>query len=339
MRQCEDDNPYSWSWEDFDHCGRSHSGAAWGQILGCLAAYSGAVLGSTFASAVAAPFVFVGGVAAIFVGCRVPVRCVWQARQDDPPTYDIRMPTKLSQACRTECVAHGDRMARLSVSNYEVQIHVDDDRKPRPASPQVVQVCANDTKMVRIRDCAGHQIDIEVSVPGSAERDIRDYCAAEETCVQEGSEARCVPAAVPVPEPTHTEVVQPPAATGDGRVEVSLSWEGVEIDLNLFVTDPNGERLSAANNSSASGGRFTSWECCDSWDALCTMAPPGESVVWQEGTAPAGEYRVEVAFGQDCGTGILGAEWTVMVRVDDDVEEHYGRIAYGERKEVITFTR
>jgi len=337
--QCDDANPNAFSWEDFDHCGRSHSGVAWTQITGCIAAYTGAVIGVSVASAAAAPLVFVGGLVAIFIGCRVPTICIWQARVDDPPTYDIRMPTKLSQACRTECVAHGDRMARLTISNYEIQIHVDDDRKPRPASPQVAQVCADDTKTVRIRDCAGHQIDVQLSAPGSTEQDIVDHCAPDERCIQEGSQARCVRAETPVVPPQATEEAQPPPAQGDGRVEVSLSWGGVEADLNLYVTDPNGERLSQANPSSSSGGRFTSWECCDAWDALCVMAPAGESAVWEQGTAPAGEYRVEIAFAQACVTDALAAEWTVTVRVDGEVEEHYGRISYGEMKEVVTFTR
>ncbi len=338
--QWDDGNPNAFSWEDFDHCGRTHSGVAWTQITGCIAAYTGAVLGVTFASTAAAPFVFVGGLVAIFVGCRVPTICIWDARVDDPPTYDIRMPTKLSQACRTECVAHGDRMARLNISNYEIQIHVDDDRKPRPASPQVVQVCADDTKTVRIRDCAGHQVDVQVSAPGSTEGDIRDECALEETCVQEGNEARCVRVETPVVPPQPTEEAQPPPTTeGGGHVEVSLSWEGPEVDLDLYVTDPNGELLSQGNPSSASGGRFTSWECCDALDALCTMAPPGETAVWEQGTAPSGDYRVEVGFAQACGTDVLSAEWTVTVTVDGRVEEHHGRISYGERKEVLTFTR
>jgi hypothetical protein len=337
--QCDDGNPNAFSWEDFDHCGRTHSGSAWSQITGCIAAYAGAVVGVSFASAAAAPFVFVGGLVAIFVGCRVPTICIWDARVDDPPTYDIRMPTKMSQPCGTECVAHGDRMARLNINNYEIQVHVDDDRKPRPASPQVVQVCANDTKTLRIRDCAGHQIDVQVSAPCSTDQDIRDDCGLEETCVQEGNEARCVRAETPVVPPQATEEAQPPAVEGGGSVEVSLSWEGVEADLDLFVTEPSGETLSNANLSSASGGRFTAWECCDTWDALCTMAPPGESAVWEQGTAPSGEYRVQVGFAKGCDTDVLSAEWTVTVRVDGEVEEHYGRISYGERKEVLTFTR
>jgi hypothetical protein len=337
--QCDDANPNAFSWEDFDHCGRSHSGTAWTQITACIGAYVGSVIGVSVASTAAAPLVFVGGLVAIFIGCRVPTVCIWRARVDDPPTYDVRMPTKMSQPCRTECVAHGDQMARLSISNYEIQIHVDDDRKPRPASPQVAQVCADDTKTVRIRDCAGHQIDVELSAPGSTEQDIVDHCAPDETCVQEGSQARCVRAEPPVVPPQATEEAQSPPAQGDGRVEVSLSWEGVEVDLNLYVTEPGGERLEKGNPISTSLGRFTEWDCCDSWDAMCVMAPPSESAVWEQGTAPPGEYKVEIAFGEVCAGDALTEEWTVTVRVDGKVEEHYGRISSGEVKEVVTFTR
>ena len=361
-RECDDGNPNAFSWEDFDHCGRSHSGAAWSQILGCIAAYTGAVVGVTFASAVAAPVVFVGGLVAIFVGCRVPSICIWRARVDDPPTYDVRMPTKMSEPCRTECVAHGDSMARLSVHKYQIQVHIDDDRKPRPASPQLVEVCANETELLRIRDCAGHQIDVRVSAPSSSEQDIVQHCAPEERCTQEGSDARCVSPATPQPPraspespppstpeppppatpeqpPLATQIPPPPPPTGTGHVEVTLEWEDIAGDLDLYVTDPYGEAVSRLNPSSASGGRLSAWDCCDPYDALCALAPASETVKWEPRTAPSGEYVVEIRFDTACDPDTLEVEWTVGLLVDGDREQHHGRIGYGERKRVVTFSR
>jgi hypothetical protein len=362
-RECDDGNPNAFSWEDFDHCGRSHSGAGWSQILSCVVAYTGAVVGVTVASAAAAPLVFVGGLVAIFVGCRVPSICIWRARVDDPPTYDIRMPTKMSEPCRTECVAHGDSMARLSVQKYQIKVHIDDDRKPRPASPQLVEVCANESETLRIRDCAGHQIDVRVSAPSSSEQDIVEHCASDERCTEEGNTARCVAPATPAPPPAATpespppvtpespppatpeqpppatQIPPPPPPTGTGHVEVTLDWEDVAGDLDLYVTDPNGEVISKQHPSSASGGRLSAWDCCDPYDALCALAPASESVKWEPNTAPSGEYTVEIRFDSTCDADTGQVEWTVGLFVDGDREQHHGRIGYGERKHVATISR
>jgi hypothetical protein len=214
VRQCENPNPHAASWADFDHCGRSYSGAAWGQISGCVSTSIGAVLGFAFASTAAAPWVLAGGVIAVIVGCRVPAICVYRARRDDPPTYDVRLPEKLPEPCRVECgVAQGEE-AMLTIDKYRIQVHVDDDRPPRPASPQSVELCAGETQILRIRDCAGHQIDLPIEAPPP-----EDYfvCGQGETCVQEGNNARCVAEAKPTATQTET-AVEPTSTTTSAEV-------------------------------------------------------------------------------------------------------------------------
>jgi hypothetical protein len=196
--ECDDPRPYTFTWEDFDHCGRSYSGAAWGQILGCISGYIGAVLGVTFASAAAAPFVYVGGLAAVFVACRVPAKCVVLACRDDPPTTEVRIPQKLAESCRVECGVAAGEDAMLTIHKYRFQVYVDDDRKRKPNSPQSFDVCAGELKVVPIRDCAGHQVEVRLEAPDPSLEDFSP-CAAGKVCIREGDSARCV-AGVQLPE-------------------------------------------------------------------------------------------------------------------------------------------
>jgi len=120
---------------------------------------------------------------------------------------------------------------------------------------------------------------------------------------------------------------------------VTLDWEDIAVDLDLYVTDPNGEVISKQHPSSASGGQLSAWDCCDPYDALCALAPASESVRWEPNTAPSGEYTVEIRFDSTCDSDTAQVEWTVGVLVDGDRVQHHGRIGYGEKKQVVTFSR
>ena len=314
LQDCEGPGPYAWSWEDFDHCGRSYSGAAWSQIGGCVASYVGAVVGLAFASSVAAPFVLVSGLVVIFFACRVPSICVKMARVDHAPTYDIRLPDQLPQPCRVECVAHGDRMARLTYQNYRIQVHIDDDRKKRPQSPQHLDVCASESKILRIRDCAGHQIDLRLQAPNVSDRDVQD-CLEGETCVVVGDNAEC--RAGPEPQPTIT--------LGTGDVQITLSWSPTTPDIDLHVTDPNGVHIWYSDKApSNSAGRLDVDDKCG--DTGVASGGP-ENIFWAPGQAPSGTYRVSVIYYKDC-TGDTGAvRWTVRTLVDGVTTTYNGDIS------------
>lgn len=190
LLDCEGPGPHALSWENFDHCGRSYSGAAWGQILSCLSTGVGAAVGIAFASTAAAPFVITAAVVVLFAACRVPTVCVLAAAQDDPPTYDIRMPTELPEPCRTICRSRAGQEALAVIRNYRVQVHIDDDRRPRPETPREVDLCSGERQILRIRDCAGHQIDLPIDGPSSQDRDFT-VCPAGQFCIQTGNTAHC----------------------------------------------------------------------------------------------------------------------------------------------------
>jgi hypothetical protein len=85
-------------------------------------------------------------------------------------------------------------------------------------------------------------------------------------------------------------------ATGD--VRVTLTW-GDAADLDLVVTDPNGETIYYDSKTSSSGGQLDvdANGGCDT-----AITSPAENIVWPD-TGPAGQYLVQVSMFDDCGAG------------------------------------
>ena len=77
---------------------------------------------------------------------------------------------------------------------------------------------------------------------------------------------------------------------GTGNPQITLRWEG-NYDLDLRVTGPDECKIWYSNPVCDQGqlDRDARRECYDS-----SVAPP-ENIYWQDGTAPAGQYLVEVA--------------------------------------------
>lgn len=83
---------------------------------------------------------------------------------------------------------------------------------------------------------------------------------------------------------------------GTGDVQVSISWTGAS-DVDLHVTDPDGEEVYFGNLESASGGTLD----LDS-NAGCQIdGVNNENIVWPTGSAPRGAYVVVVDYWSDCG--------------------------------------
>lgn len=91
-------------------------------------------------------------------------------------------------------------------------------------------------------------------------------------------------------------------------VEITLRWER-GVDLDLYVTEPNGFQLSYAEHESPTGGRLDR-------DArgLCQSETGTSEVVVFPRSPPRGEYRIDVHYLNDCGEGgITPAEIEVVV--------------------------
>jgi hypothetical protein len=82
---------------------------------------------------------------------------------------------------------------------------------------------------------------------------------------------------------------------GSGDVQVSVAWDA-PTDVDLHVTDPSGEEVYFAHKTSASGGTLD----LDS-NAACTIDNVNnENIVWPVGSAPSGNYTVELVYWSAC---------------------------------------
>ncbi len=85
-------------------------------------------------------------------------------------------------------------------------------------------------------------------------------------------------------------------ATGD--VRVTLTW-GDTADLDLAVTDPNGETIYYDVKASSSGGQL---DVDANGGCQSAITSPAENIIWPD-TGPSGQYVVQVSIYDDCGAG------------------------------------
>lgn len=107
-----------------------------------------------------------------------------------------------------------------------------------------------------------------------------------------------------------------------GALQISAAWS-TGADIDLYVTEPSGFRISNLSDASPTGGRLDH-------DARGACVPEGDSVenvVW-EGVAPSGEYLVELHYWGSCGSA-GPTEVTVSVAARGGVIGVY-RIALSE---------
>jgi hypothetical protein len=123
---------------------------------------------------------------------------------------------------------------------------------------------------------------------------------------------------------------------GTGDVQVTLLWATID-DLDLWVTDPDGERIFYANPRSESGGILD----VDANRGCATQTTlPVENIYWPTGQAPRGTYTVHVNYFADCTIGYAPISYRVRVLVDGYVMEFEGVIqAANETQLVTTFSR
>ncbi len=107
-------------------------------------------------------------------------------------------------------------------------------------------------------------------------------------------------------EPSCLDLLEPSACSGvtgeDGSPRFNLTWSGAS-DLDLYVTDPNGETISYQNPSAASGGML---------DVDCTGNCTGgnsENITWPQG-GPSGTYTFYVNYFSGSGT----VNFNILVR-------------------------
>jgi len=125
-----------------------------------------------------------------------------------------------------------------------------------------------------------------------------------------------------------------PVCTGD--IQVTLRWENeYPLDLDLWVTDPNGERCWYNQKQVASGGRLDRDNKCG--DTYEDGRP--ENICWNDVTPPNGEYIIQVKWYDDCDSGDTGQDFTLRVVVKDKPPVTFLRTIHaGTTSEVAKFT-
>jgi hypothetical protein len=108
------------------------------------------------------------------------------------------------------------------------------------------------------------------------------------------------PAAAPFAGSTGNSVDAEGLGTGD--IQVTLRWASTD-DLDLYVTDPQGQTVYFGNRQIGSGGQLD----VDA-NAACSgsTTSPIENVFWPVGQAPEGQYEVAVDLWSRCAGGPAG---------------------------------
>ncbi len=121
-------------------------------------------------------------------------------------------------------------------------------------------------------------------------------------------------------------------SVGTGDVQVTLTWQTYD-DIDLYVTDPNGEEIYYLNDISSSGGKLDRDNKCDNM----IIGRP-ENIFWSSGAAPSGTYTVQVKYYSACETEKY-VNWTVRTIVMGNVQTYTGTLTeVDQAQDVTSFT-
>jgi hypothetical protein len=103
--------------------------------------------------------------------------------------------------------------------------------------------------------------------------------------------------------------VAPPRLVSGGDIQATLTW-GSTADLDLYVTDPQGETVYYGARTSSSGGQLDRDANAGCGEASTS---PIENIFWPPRGAPPGQYAVAVDVYSPCDATNLN--WRLVVRV------------------------
>jgi len=118
---------------------------------------------------------------------------------------------------------------------------------------------------------------------------------------------------------------------GTGDIQVTLRWTTTD-DLDLAVTDPNGEVVAYYNPSVPSGGQLD----VDA-NAGCSgeTNSPIENIFWPPSEAPQGSYSISVNLFSRCTQDAGPIPFEVRLLVQGNVQTLSGTVGSGN--ETVTF--
>lgn len=111
---------------------------------------------------------------------------------------------------------------------------------------------------------------------------------------------------------------------GYGDVQVTLTWDNTS-DLDLWVTDPYGEKIYWYHPYSASGGQLDV-------DDVNGYGP--ENIFWPTGAAPNGTYLVQVDYYSGSGTAL----YTVLIQAFGGINQYQGSLQPYQTIDIATFS-
>jgi hypothetical protein len=120
------------------------------------------------------------------------------------------------------------------------------------------------------------------------------------------------------------KVVQGALLAGSGDVQITLTWD-TAVDMDLWVTDPDGFRIYWSDATSPSGGNLDV-------DDMNGYGP--ENIFWPQGGAPTGTYIVAVDYYDSTGPN---THYTVLVQAFGFVKQYEGTLNPDETVTVVTF--
>lgn len=128
-----------------------------------------------------------------------------------------------------------------------------------------------------------------------------------------------------------TPVATTPVGTGD--IQVTLTWfNQLALDLDLWVTDPTGERCYYNHHPTSTGGELDRDNACGNYE----NGRP-ENIYWIM-TPPAGEYSVQVDWYDDCSNNLQSQSFTVRTVVQGTTRTYTRSITHDATIEVTRFT-
>ena len=119
-----------------------------------------------------------------------------------------------------------------------------------------------------------------------------------------------------------------------GNVRVNIVWDE-DVDLDLYVTDPCGNRIGYAEfggGSAVCRGLTGLWDHDDTGHGVRTDNPNAENIVWRDG-APVGGYQVHVSYYERVSSD--PANYTIRIFLGDreqPASTHQGAIGPEERR-------
>ena len=129
-----------------------------------------------------------------------------------------------------------------------------------------------------------------------------------------------------------TSAAEPVLGTGD--VQVTLRWNSLD-DLDLAVTDPNGDMAFFANPSIPSGGQL---DVDSNAGCMSQFENPVENIFWPPGNAPEGDYVAAVTLFTRCNGDRAPIPFELSITLNGETQTQTGTVSDDTPSQVFEFS-